>query len=452
MTPGKFEDLKRDVIDAGLCTRCGSCVGVCPDGALSFPDPLGDCLPAQSAPCPSCEGVCHDACSGLDVPFPRLNRFVFGRVPENALLGNYNGLWVGHATDGEVRRRAASGGIITAVLTYLLERGQVDGAVVLATSMSEPWRSEVRIVRDPRELAATQQSRYAITPVNTILRDLEKEKGRFAYVGLPCQVHSLRKLQEKGHPAAAKVSIVVGTYCGNALHFEAVRSFLRSHGVDRLEDVASLSYRAGEWPGRMEVVLHSGRTISLAKFHANYLIPFYMMDRCLLCTDLTNEFADIAAGDAWAPIYEERGKGWSLVVGRTTRGVQVLEAMVREKRLSLQPVPETEAVDMHSHMLDFKKRGAFLRMERRRARGEAVPRYGFAPTGIPWKRRLFEGLLGMLFWICRQPVARWCLERVPIAWVGGVFSRARLGWKRITRGAKRGGLRETVFEMESGDA
>ena len=79
-----------------------------------------------------------------------------------------------------------------------------------------------------------------------------------------------------------------------------------------------------------------------------------MVDRCTMCTDLANEFADIACGDAWSPVYEERGKGWSLVMGRTERGAGLLEEMAEGGYLSLQGLEEQAAIGMHSHMLDFK--------------------------------------------------------------------------------------------------
>ncbi len=70
----------------------------------------------------------------------------------------------------------------------------------------------------------------------------------------------------------------------------------------------------------MRVELKSGRIIELKKFHANYLIPFHILRNSLYCTDLTNEFTDISGGDAWAPVYEERGKGFSMVISEVKKG------------------------------------------------------------------------------------------------------------------------------------
>ena len=119
------------------------------------------------------------------------------------LLGNYENLYVGHATDATVRSRGASGGIISAVLHHLLDEGKIDGALVLGMDEESPWQARVQIARSSAQIRAAAQSKYSLSPVNVALRELEHEDGDFAYVGLPCQVHSLRKLQAIGHPAAA---------------------------------------------------------------------------------------------------------------------------------------------------------------------------------------------------------------------------------------------------------
>jgi SAM-dependent methyltransferase len=225
-----------------------------------------------------------------------------------------------------------------------------------------------------------------------------------------------------------------------------VRSFLRAHGVHDVNRVAKLEYRAGEWPGKMRAELTDGQVFELEKFYANYLIPFHIMARCLTCTDLTNEFADISGGDAWAPVYEERGMGWSLVVGRTEPGQQLLDDMQRDGVLSLQATDEHDAMMMHSHMLDFKKRGAFLRMARLKALGRKAPRYDYEPLDIPLKRRLFEWAIDAIFLAGRIRLIHRVVEALPVKWTGRVFMWARDRWKKLTYRTKRQGMQGLRFQ------
>jgi coenzyme F420 hydrogenase subunit beta len=426
-----FLDLKRDVIDAGLCTRCGSCVGVCKVGCIQFTDPLGACLPEQIGACTSC-GLCYTGCSGKEVLWPALNQQVFGKQPDNYLLGNFQEAFVGFSTDPEVRRGAGSGGIVSAISLYLLENKLVNGIVSLTDDVQQPYRAVPQVLTDRGSVLRAAQSKYSISPVNTILHRLINLEGHYAYVGLPCQIHSLRKLQKARHPAARKIKYVIGLYCGNILHFDSVRSYLARNGVRDLDQVTSLKYRAGEWPGKMEIKLQNGRIFSIKKFYANYLIPFYIMRRCLLCTDLTNEFADLSVGDGWAPVYEERGKGWSVILGRTPQGTSLLREMESKKHIELFPISEDAAINMHSHGLDLKKTGAFLRIKFRQWQKSPVPSFGYTLESASFFRQLEELAQVLVFWICSWKFSRWLVNLIPLGIIGGLFQLLRTLWMRNT--------------------
>ncbi len=452
MTGQNFAHLKAEVIDAGLCTRCGSCVGVCPEGAVQFDDPLGEVLPTLVGEC--CErGYCYAGCPGKFVSWPILTEQVSGAplgqalAATNFLIGQHQAAYVGFSTDAQLRNNGASGGVVSAISTYLLEQGLVDGVISLIDSPQEPYRAIPQIITRREEVLAAAQSRYSISPVNTILGSLAGLPGRYAYVGLPCQVHSLRKLQAAVYPGIEKIKYIIGTYCGNILHFEAVRSFLRRNRVSDLTQVSSLKYRAGTWPGRMEVRLHDGRIFGLEKFYANYLIPFYIMQRCLLCTDLTNEFADISAGDGWSTAYEERGKGSNIVLVRTPTGAALINGMQKQAHLDLHEISDEAAVNMHSHGLDLKKRGAFLRIARRAKAGKAVPEYGYELVTVTRARRLQESVIDLVFSVCGRSLPRRMVNLIPVQGVGRLFKLLRKVWIRSTRSTKRSGLFQSQFRL-----
>ena len=440
-----FERLQKEVINADLCTRCGSCVGVCTTKAIRFDDVLGECLPRLVQACDDCDGRCYFGCSGREVSFPALNDFTHGMQPDNPLIGAHGPMYVGYATDPNIRMRAASGGVITALLKLLLDEEMVTAVLALGTVPEEPLRPVPLVIRDPDDLRLTQQSKYSLAPTNTVLQDIVNVEGPLAYVGLPCQVHSIRKLQMAGHPEALKIKYLLGSYCGNALYFEAIRSYLRSEGVKDPGEVEDLQYRAGEWPGFLQVKLRDGREYRLKKFYANYLTPFFIVDRCLVCTDHSNEFADVSAADAWAPRYEERGQGWSLVYGRTPAGIELVERGRAAGVLELQDMDVDQALDMHSHMTDFKKRGAFIRMKHLAISGRPVPEYGYRPKEIPKKRRMLEAAIHGVFRVGRSRIARWLLPFVPPAMIGIVFEKLRWQWKLITKRTKRADLWDTEF-------
>jgi len=422
---------------AGLCTRCGTCVGL-GGGRVVFDDRAGRYLPRIVEDLP--EGLTERilaGCSAQDVPFPESDQMVFGSASRrHPYLGHAKLIGIGYSTDESVRARASSGGILTSILLWLIETGEIQGAVVTGMDPAEPWRPRTYIARNAGEILDAAQSKYIITSVNEILPEMESFDGDLAYVGLPCQVHSVRKLQRSADPSLRRVRYVIGPYCGNTLHASSIRSLLASHGVRDLAGIESLRFRDGEWPGNLRIRLRSGETIEMPKFHANYLIPFHIMKRCLVCTDLSNEFTDIAGGDAWSPVYEERGKGFSIVIGRSEKGVECLRRMEDAGRIRVMPIEAEEAIRMHTHGFDLKKRGAFIRIAIRRRLGRDAPEYGYRLGGFPPARYALELVISSLFAILGTAPARWMLERVSPRLLGKMFVKLRTIWKRGTRGIK----------------
>lgn len=446
-----FRRLYERVIAPGLCTHCGTCVGLS-GGALEFRETGAGPLPTPSEgpeADPALPAEAFEACPGRGLHYPSLSRFVFGEEQKDWLAGHVERSYIAFATDDEIRRAGASGGVITQVMVSLLERGEVDGVVTLRHGQPRPWLSQPVIARSPQAIREGSQSVYVPVPVNTILERLADGPARLAYVGLPDQVASLRKLQELRDPRAERIRMVVGPYVGTSMYSGAIRSFLRAHGIRSLEEVAEIRYREGEWPGHLMVRTTEGRVIRSPKFHYNYLIPFYITRACLLTMDFTNELTDISVGDAWSPQYEERGEGYSVVLARSPRAVGLLTDLAESGALHLQEVPLQEALSMHGHMLDFKKRGAYIRAQARRLTGLAAPDFGVRPARIPLSRVLVELVISGLFIAGRTAPARWLIERAPIGLLGPLFDKLRKWWKELSKPLKRKGLWELEFHVSA---
>ncbi|MFP4471333.1 MAG: Coenzyme F420 hydrogenase/dehydrogenase, beta subunit C-terminal domain [Bacteroidales bacterium] len=260
-------------------------------------------------------------------------------------------------------------------------------------------------------------------------------------MGIPPQVQSIRKLQKINDPSVRNIKYIFGPFYGNTLYFSSVKSFLKTYGEKDYTNIEKLWFRHGEWPGNMRIELKSGRVIELKKFHANYLIPFHVLKNSLYCTDFTNEFTDISGGDAWAPRYEERGKGFSMIITRTTAGQQIIEEMVKEGRLTADAITEAEAIKMHSHGYDFKKRGSFIRIQFRKLTGKAIPDYGYTLGGFSFSRYMMEMVISSLFIVLSTRPARWTVEQFPPGFIGKLFEKARTAWKNSTKKIKRRDLK-----------
>ena len=442
-----FATLRREIIEAGLCTRCGSCIGICPNDAVNLSDPLGECIPvANENQCVKCDAPCLTACPGKYVDFPHLNETIFGGPPEDYLLGHAPEIFVGYATDPEIRARAASGGAITAIVKHLLETGIVQGVACLIDDPAQPLQPRPVIATSWDVLRLSQQSKYSLAPMNTILKDIAQFKGPVAYVGLPDQVQSVRKLQLAGHSSTQNISLIIGSFCGAVNHFASVKDFLLKHGVRNLEEVLRIEYRAGDWPGKLRVTLRDGRRIELEKFYANYMNLFYVVQRTLFCVDLSNELADISVGDAWAPRYEHRHEGFSLVIGRTEVGKSFLSRCGHAAVIELLPTNRTDAIEMHSHGLFNKKKAVWSRIDLRKKLGKAIPQYGYRPK-LSISIKIIGLCISVFYMIAQVPIARRLVKKIPLKLTGHAFADVRKRWRTWTR--RKRGVSLASYEISS---
>jgi coenzyme F420 hydrogenase subunit beta len=97
-------------------------------------------------------------------------------------------------------------------------------------------------------------------------------------------------------------------------------------------------------------------------------------------------------------------------------------------------------------MIDFKKRGAHIRIGWRRRLGKPVPEYGLRPVSIPATRVLVEVIISAMFALGQTRLARAAAKLIPLSILGPLFSGLRTTWKRVSKPSKRRGLLELAFE------
>lgn len=62
-------------------------------------------------------------------------------------------------------------------------------------SDSKPLEPEVIIAKTEKDVISASGSKYCPVPLNSRIKDIITEKGKFAIVGLPCQIHGVRKYE-----------------------------------------------------------------------------------------------------------------------------------------------------------------------------------------------------------------------------------------------------------------
>lgn len=338
----------KEVADEGLCTGCGTCASVCPNLAIKMVLDSKKGIYVSRIDENNCNdcGSCYEVCPGHSVDFKELNLSIFGKEPENILIGSYTNCYIGHATDYEIRYNSASGGLVTALLIFALEEGIIDGALVTKMSKQNPLEPEVVIARTKEEIISAAGSKYCPAPANIGLKKILNEKGRFAIVGLPCHIHGVRKAELLNKKLKDKIALHLGIFCANSVTFLGTEHFLLRWGIKK-DEVKKLNYRGKGWPGKIVVLLKEGtekiiprgttekstfrRIHYFSSFHYDFMPP-----RCLLCCDLTCELSDISFGDPWLPELKENEKiGKSLIISRNEIGEKILQKALSRRKIEL---------------------------------------------------------------------------------------------------------------------
>lgn len=353
-------------INPGLCNFCGSCAGVCPANALSI-DLKNEKITFDKNRCINC-GLCFKNCPGIAFDFPCARKNFRGEF--NSMIGNYNALYVGQSKNDDILKNSSSGGIAASILTYLLEKRIVEGAVLITKSKSNPLGYKISVARTKDDILNRVQSLYYMVPLNVILKQLKKiSLSKLAYVGLPCHVEGIRKLQMNNDAEAKKIKFIVGLFCGLNKSFKSVGFFLSKLDVNK-EDVAEFSFRKGNWPGSLYVKTKDRREKWLSKDMYGFSYYMFAPQRCLVCYDFTNEFADISVGDGWSKLPSK--DGWNDIVARSESGRKILLDMKKENFLRLEEKSADEIIKSHKGYFSFKKKGVFYRMNKL----ELHPDYG----------------------------------------------------------------------------
>jgi len=420
-----FNILFEQVIARGLCTRCGVCSGVCPTRAISLDD---DAFPLLSGDCSKC-GFCVNCCPGGEVNFPELSRRIFKRdYHPDDLCGHVENMYVSYPTDHKVRMAGASGGLTTGLLVYLLEKKEIDGAIVVDMDSEKGYLTKGVLATTTQEIYDAAKSKYCITPSMDVLKTIRKTEGRFAVVALPCQLHGLRKLEQVDPSLSNKICYYFGLFCNCNLEVNTHIEAIRACNI-RLDDVEKFNFRGGVWPGGFHVRKKDGSEISLHKINIknvmNVMFRIYGSTRCYLCYDALAEYADLSFGDFWSFDYAEDWsdhKSCTLVYQRTSRGRELLEKASADGAICMDKLPVERNSKRILKMARGKKNRTTARLYRREKKGLPNPNYHFAtpgPTrGAQRSIRLYD-----LFQLLRGSLRRKMVLRLLFSPLGEFFDR-----------------------------
>jgi coenzyme F420 hydrogenase subunit beta len=348
-----WRELKREVVDTGLCTGCAACVMACPRDVLGYTDAY---LPVQVG-----EGMAADQCvigdRGCDICTRACPRFrtweteldaaLFGRPrdPQAEVAGQARTVLLTRTTDDVIAKVGQDGGLVSTLLVWGLETGRLDGALTsrIVSDGRGPFDAEPYLVTTREQVLATAGSRYTYSanPLAMAQAD-ERRLSKVALVGMSCQASiNGTVVARQVNKYKRKIALTLGLLCSKTFTYDGQRQVLADHGVD-LADVVKVNVK-----GRYQVWTRDGvyTEIPLKELHP------HTRPGCRLCPDFAAEHADIACGGIGAD------DAWTLTIVRTARGEEWIDAVAAAGLIETRPgADDPVAMDLLARLSTVSRR------------------------------------------------------------------------------------------------
>lgn len=330
------------VVNTKLCIGCGICENACTSSAISMTVKNGLFVPRiNQTLCKNDKGChrCMDSCPGIGINLLQKSKQLYNNQfsKENELLGDYLTCLMGYSTDAKIREMAASGGVVSSFLIWLLDNKKIDGAIITHFNKEMPLKVETIIASTKEDILSAKGSKYSPVSLHGVLKLLKKAHGnRYVVVGLPCQVQGIRKLLDVDKKLSNKIIGVFSLFCSGSQTFNYTEYILKQCGgnVDNLE---YLAYREGSPTG----MVAKGKGFDFFKEYVRYNMPLkgtFYPKRCLLCVDMFGELADINFGDIHIEDVKEAGTGISGIIVREKNWLDLLHEAEKSGALQLNEI------------------------------------------------------------------------------------------------------------------
>lgn len=384
------------ILENNLCTGCGICEGTCPSKAISTVVKKGRFLPQiNDNLCKNSKGChrCYDACPGVGINLTQIAKehFTDNGIKTDKLAGRYLQCYTGYSNNQEIRYHAASGGMVSQFLMWLLENKHIDGAVVTRFDKKSPLLVKSYIATTPEEIWEGRSSKYAPVTLNHAAQDIKIASGkRYVVVGIPCHIEGMRKLMAIDKKLREKIIGLFAIYCSSGRTFYLTEHVFKYRGIKK-ENLSYFAYRDEGCLGYMvakqrrgirvadsdsETSLYKKDEVYKERYQSYYhpLRSFFIPRRCLFCIDHYGELGDICFGDIHIEPYIQDKVGVNSLIVRKRYWKDLLEQCKADGTITLDEI-SVETLNASQKMAYKKKgrNGAFVNLMKKM--GKAYPKY-----------------------------------------------------------------------------
>jgi coenzyme F420 hydrogenase subunit beta len=214
--------------------------------------------------------------------------------------------YIGYSCNESNRYKAASGGICTSVIKYLLEVKKYDSALSFIFNINKCIYEPI-IINNFSDYNICG-SIYQDIDLYSFLKDNINKLGHsIVLTCLPCQIRGLKLLLNK----YSIDSFIISLVCSGQMEVEGSYFYYKYLKIDK-KDIIDIRYRGNGWPGGILIKLKDGSEV----FRKNWSYPWTLIHssylfqpkRCFYCMHVVNCESDLTLADPWLDEYIRNDK------------------------------------------------------------------------------------------------------------------------------------------------
>tara|TARA_R110002124_G_scaffold229040_1_gene394330 strand:+ start:188 stop:1597 length:1410 start_codon:yes stop_codon:yes gene_type:complete len=379
----------KDVVSGGFCVGCGGCAAVASQSIKMQRSDEQTYLPQLADAAPEVLEAANRVCPFSDASRDETDLaqdLYEGRVDHRAeSAGYYQTLHAGHINDDAQVLGSSSGGLTSWFLLRLLEQGRIDGVIHVGSTGTQQPLYDFTVSESADEVLGRRKSQYYAVQFSDVIARIRGNGRRYAFVGVPCFVKSMRALANEDAVLKSQLVWHVGLVCGHMKSGAFSQAMADQLGVPP-QQVGAVDFRvkdpeapanaysfgvraAGQeaWKTRMSRTLLGG----------NWGHALFQLKACDYCDDIFAETADICFGDAWLPRFEANWRGTNVVLCRTTEAAEIFAEA--QDDITLETIDLADLEKTQAGNFRHRREGLSYRLELDVAAGRMVPKKRVAP-------------------------------------------------------------------------
>ena len=308
------------------CSGCGLCESICPVKAISVKEKKGFFRPEINNSCINC-GKCVLNCPGRNTN--QITSFEMFKYR-----------YYGHSNNDKLRKEAASGGLTTKLIKYMLSTGIVDYVITAGEYQNDKNLGYVIIDnQNIDDLDRYSGSNYCPANIGRAIGKIKENNGRYAIVCLPCLARGIFLARKADKLLDSRIKYVITLLCNHIPSYEGTDYLIKRYRIDIPK---MIKYRGNGWFGSFRAYNSTeNRTeffsVPYSEYFSTKYSEYFWQRACVDCKDHFGIYADICMGDADFVKYRDKQEndGETIIFSNNSEIIEIIHRMSEAGLISL---------------------------------------------------------------------------------------------------------------------